>query len=365
MRLTRNAKAAFGAYSDEEAEIVSLAAAREARQEVSAWPGFGPSPLLDLEDLAAELGIGRLLYKDESQRLGQGSFKVLGGAYAATLKLRALDRGGPVTLCCATDGNHGRSVAFAAKKHGCGCVVFMHAQAPAAKAAAIEALGARVVRTDGTYDHSVREAAQAAQHHGWVLVADTSEDPQDPTTRHVMQGYGIMALEVLDQVRIAEPPPTHVFLQAGVGGLAAGIAGPFAEHFGKDRPMNIIVEPETAAPLFASAANGALTAVEGDLITVMEMLSAGQASPVAWPVLERRGDAFMTIADADAIAAKVQLIETEGRRLALDVGLSGVAGLAGLMALAADPALAAPLGLTANARVLVIGSEGAPPDLRI
>lgn len=365
MRLLKNTRAEFGAYSDEEAGIVSLQAARDAMDEIARWPGYAPSPLLTLDHLAAELGIGSILYKDESRRLGQGSFKVLGGAYAATLKLREFAPAHPVTLCCATDGNHGRSVAFAARKHGRDCVVFMHERAPASKAAAIEALGARVIRTPGTYDNSVREAARMADREGWVLIADTSEDAHDPTTRHVMQGYGVMVLEILEQLGSA-PPPTHVFLQAGVGGMAAGIAGPLAEQFGERRPMNIIVEPETAAALYESALRGVPAKVGGDLLTAMEMLSAGQASPVAWPVLRRRADAFMTIGDNSAIAAREWLLRSEGRRVGagmgvLDVGVSGVAGLAGLMRLAHEQPLAASLGLGPEARVLVIGTEAAPP----
>lgn len=359
MRLAMNPKAEFGAYTDGEAEIVSIAAAEEARREIAGWPGYAASPLRRFDELARELGVGDILYKDEAQRFGQGSFKILGGAYAAARRLRELGWPPAATLCCATDGNHGRSVAFAARQHGCECVVFMHERAPEPKAAAIRALGAQVVRTPGTYDHSVREAAAAAAREGWVLIADTSDDAQDPTTRHVMQGYGVMVLEILQE--LGGTPPTHVFLQSGVGGLAAGVAGPFADRLAGARPINIVVEPETAAALYESASRGKPTAVGGDLLTVMEMLSAGEVSPVAWPVLERRADAFMTIPDEAAILAKKRLLEGEGRRFPLDVGLSGVAGLAGLIALMDAPRRAAELGLGKDARVLIIGSEGAPP----
>lgn len=358
MRLLINANADTGPYTNEEGAAVSLEAAERARREISTWPGYVPSPLIELKDLAAELGISRLYYKDESARLGQDSFKALGGAYAAALKLRQFGQGGRVTLCCATDGNHGQSVALAAQRHGHDCVVFMHERASSAKAIAIEALGARVVRTAGTYDVSVSEAARAAQREGWVLVADTSEDAEDQTTRHVMQGYGVMVLELLEQLRSADPP-THVFLQAGVGGLAAAVAGPFAEHYGTGRPFHVVVEPETAAPLFESAAAGRPVAVKGDLATVMEMLSAGRVSPVAWPVLRRRIDAFVTLGDEEVLKVRAALSQSGGASR-LDVGISGVAGLAGLVRAVQDPRRATSLGLDASSRVLVFGTEGGP-----
>jgi diaminopropionate ammonia-lyase len=300
------------------------------------------------------LGIGELYYKDESERLGQGSFKALGGAYAATLRLRHPAATHPVTLCCATDGNHGRSVAFAAHRHGCECVVFMHEHAPAGKEAAIRALGARVVRVDGNYDDSVRIARQTAGDQGWLLVADTSDDPMDLTTRHVIQGYGVMMLEVLEQLSSASRP-THVFIQCGVGGFAAAVAGVLADVCGEERPTLIVVEPEAAACVMESALHGVPSKVGGDLRTQMAMLSTGEASPVAWPVLHQRADAFIAIDDASAIAATVDLADSQ--EAPLNVGVSGAAGYAGLVESLRDSQAASILGLDAESRVLVFGTE--------
>lgn len=350
MRAMINPRARRDAYAVEEAAIVSLEAAHAARAEISQWPGYAPTPLLNLPELATQTGIGQLLYKDESVRLGQGSFKTLGGAYAATLRLKELGGGRGLTLCCATDGNHGRSVAYAAQRHGCGCVVFMHEHAPEHKAQAIAALGAEVVRVPGTYDDSIRHARTSAEREGWLLISDTCEDPRDPTTLQVMQGYGVMVLELLDQF---DAPPTHVFLQGGVGSLAAGVIGPLAERFGTARPTMVIVEPQAAAALYESAAMGARASVGGDLRTAMEMLSTGEVSPAAWPLLQSRADVFLVIEDRAAIEA-AQGLRT---RFGVDVGVSGAAGLAGLMEAATDPELAAGLGLDRSARVLVIGTE--------
>jgi diaminopropionate ammonia-lyase len=359
MRVVLNPLATRTDYTQAEARIVSRSLAETARHEIAQWPGYEVTPLRNLTGIAGELGVGQVLYKDESGRLGQGSFKTLGGAYAATIKLREAGAKAKVTLCCATDGNHGRSVAFAAARYGQACVVFMHEHASVAKAAAISALGARVVRVKGTYDDSIREARAAAQREGWLLVADTSEDEHDPTTRLVMQGYGVMVLELFEQLR--DSPPTHVMLQAGVGGLAAAVAGLFAEVYGARRPLSIVVEPETAACVMESALRQRVAQIGGDLMTVMDMLSAGEASPVAWPVLERRADVFVAIDDSAALEAARRLAAGSADSAALDVGVSGAAGVAGLIELLEHKELATLLQLNASSRVLVFGTEQATP----
>ena len=197
---------------------------------------------------------------------------------------------------------------------------------------------------------------RSAEEEGWLLVPDTSEDELDPTTRLVMQGYGVMVLEIMEQLGGAAPP-THVMLQGGVGGLAAAVSGLFAEIFGANRPKVIVVEPESAACLLESALRLRPSKVGGDLVTSMEMLSAGEASPVAWPILRRRADVFLAIDDAAAIDAARDLSAGIGPTPTINVGISGAAGLAGLSEVMKVPELAAALRLDASARVLVIGTE--------
>jgi diaminopropionate ammonia-lyase len=355
MRVVLNPCASRDPYSVRETLVISRAHAEAARSEISRWPEYAITPLQSLSALAERLGIGALFYKDESNRLGQGSFKTLGGAYAATLKLRKLDSNKPVTLCCATDGNHGRSVAFAAQRHGCACVVFMHQHAPDLKEVAIASLGARVIRVAGNYDDSVRHARKTAEEQGWVLVADTSEDALDLTTRHVIQGYGVMVLEVIEQLE-KYGLPSHIFVQAGVGGFAAAVAGVFADTYGVNRPRIIVVEPEGAACLLESGLHGAPSKVNGDLRTVMEMLSAGEASHVAWPVLRARADAFIAIDDARALETVCEL-SSSSQDVPLNVGVSGAAGVAGLIEVLKHAEVASILGLRGNSRVLVFGTE--------
>lgn len=356
MRYYLNPHSSREPYAADERRIVSLDKSRAALMEFEQWPGYAPTPLRSLPELAARFAIASLGYKDESGRFGLGSFKALGGAYAAA---RALARAsitdpGRATLACATDGNHGRSVAYAAQRLGCHCVVFMHEHAPRAKAAAIRALGAQVITTPGTYDDSVSLVGQLARLNGWIAVMDTSADEFDETVIDVMNGYATTALEICD--RFPADPPTHVFVQAGVGGLAAAVAATFAQVFGRGRPTLVVVEPEAAACVLACAQNGAPVTVGGDLNTAMQMLSCGRASNLAWKILERRADAFLAIEDRLAEAAREELV-----RQRIDVGISGAAALAGLMAAIDAPQLRQALAIDGRSRVLVFGTEGADP----
>ena len=364
MRAFINPMAARDGVSAAEQMVTSIAAAEAAYSEIRHWPGYAVTPVRPLQGSAAELGLGAVLMKDESARLDQNSFKSLGGAYAATLTVRGLDDPSAAVLCCATEGNHGRSVAFAAKQLGCRAVIFMQENALPYKIAAIEALGATVVKTPGNYDDAVIVAARQAREKGWLLVSDTASG-SDRTVNHVMHGYGVMALELLQQFA-PDRFPTHILIQAGVGGLAAGVIGVLSESLGERRPTFIIVEPENAACLFASAVQGAPATLTGSTATVMQMLAVGKASAAAWPVLARRADAFIKVSDQDAILIQNRLATGALSQPALNIGLSGVAGLAGLHNLVVNqPETAARLGLDRQACVLVFGTEAAPNEVEI
>lgn len=362
MRIHINELTSHAPYSAAEQAVTSIEDARAALAEVRQWPGYAPTPLRNLAGSATELGLAAVWMKDESHRLGQNSFKSLGGAYAATLKVRGANDKQNIVLCTATEGNHGRSVAYAAQRLGCKAVIFMQEHALDYKIAAIEALGATVIRSPGNYDDSVVIAAQAAEKNGWLLISDTN-DASDRTVHHVMHGYGIMALELLDQLDPADFP-THVFLQAGVGGLAAGVIGVLSEKFGADRPHFVVVEPATAACVLASAKEGRPAQLQGDVSTVMQMLAVGNASPAAWPILSTRTDAFITVRDEAAIRMRERLLAGELSETPHDIGLSGVAGLTGLHALIQSlPDVARQLRLGPDSRVLVFGTEAGPADV--
>jgi diaminopropionate ammonia-lyase len=350
-----NPRAARDLYTANEAKIVSAASATRALNEMRTWPGYRVSPVWDLPATARRLGVASLNCKDETQRFELGSFKALGGAYAAGLALARTSAPAP-TLCCATDGNHGRSVAYGARRHGCRCVIFVHEHALESKLAPMQALGAEVIRVAGNYDDSVDYAKRMAAEKGWMLISDTSDDVSDPVAAEVMQGYGIMILEAADQLK--GRLPTHVFVQAGVGGLAAAVAGCFADRAAV-RPAIIVVEPEAAACVMASAEHQGPFRITGDLKTTMAMLSCGETSAPAWVILQRRADAFMTIFDEAADRAAAGMAGTPDIPGGLAITASAAAGLAGAIAAAQDLSVASMLGLTESSRVLMFATEGA------
>ena len=338
--------------------------------------GAEPTPLVGLPGLAKSLGIGSLYLKDEGFRLGLGSFKALGGAYALMILVKEeaeRQLGRPVAIeeltspgiraiaagmvfACATDGNHGRSVAQGAQAMGARAKIFVHSGVSAARIAAIAAFGAEIVRVEGNYDDSVAEAARVAEAKGWTILSDTSWPGYEYIPGLVSQGYTIMVREVLD--RLGEPP-THVFLQAGVGGFAAAVAGHLAIVLGDARPRVTVVEPSRAACLYESARAGRVTKVAETEPTVMAMLECFEPSMVAFRVLSRVADGFMTVEDDRAVEVMHRLATPVGGDPAVVAGESGGAGLAGLVAALADAGIARELGLGPQSRVLVINTEGA------
>ena len=373
--LITNPLAQRGAYPEPARAVVNLAGWRQAQAEIANWPGYAPSPLVALPGLARALGLGRLWYKDEGGRFGLGSFKALGGAYAVYRLLsdqierqtharpsaaaliagahRALAQA--ITVTTATDGNHGRSVAWGARLFGCRSVIYIHATVSEGRRAAIAAYGAEVVRVAGNYDESVRQAAADAEAKGWHVVSDTSYGDYRAVPCDVMHGYTVMAGETADQL---EPErPTHVLLQGGVGGLAAAVAGHLWERWG-ERPRVVAVEPFRADCLYQSAKAGRPTPSTGDLETVMAGLAAGEVSLAAWDVLAPAVDHFLVIDDDFAIEAMRRLARPAAGDPAVVGGEAGVGGLAGLIAVAGDPMARSTLGLRADSRVLLVGSEG-------
>ena len=373
--LVTNEKASKSAYPDALHHILNRESADESRAWLSHWPliNRARTPLWELPGAASRFGIARLCVKDESMRSPLGSFKALGAPialmrlvtrlwHAQDIDPKRLVEGGHapmlanLTVVSATDGNHGRALAAAAQSIGCHCVIVLHANVSEEREQAIAAYGARIVRIEGNYDESVAHAARLANENGWHVVSDTSYEGYETIPRDVMQGYATIAAEIAE----ADVPPfTHVFLQGGVGGLAAGIASYFWERWGEKRPRFIVVEPRQADCLYQSAIAGRAAKSAGSVDSVMAGLACGEASPLAWKILERCIDHFMVIDDADAIDAMKTLAQGSGGDVPVVVGESGAAGFAGLAVLMRDRELARRAGLDAGARVLVINTEGA------
>ncbi len=345
------------------------------RAEITQWQGYQPTPLVSLTALAAKIGVGGILYKDEGPRFGLGSFKALGGSYAAQRVLQRQisarlghevsledirtgtyrSEAAEITLVSATDGNHGRSLAWGCQRFGAPCRIYIHAEVSEGRAQAMRDLGADVIRIAGDYDASVILAKQEAADNGWFVVSDTSWEGYSQPPRDVMAGYGVMTQEICDSL---EQAPTHVFLQGGVGGLAAGVVAGLRQHWGAQAPRVVIVEPELAACLFESGRTGEATTFAIETETLMAGLSCGEPSGMAWEILSEEVSDFLTIPES-LVAPSVRLL---ARPLpgdtAIEAGESAIAGLAALIAARQDADLSQKLGLTAEARVLLIGSEG-------
>ena len=363
-------------YGARRSEILGADALALAQRELTQWQGYAVTPLHSLPALAQAMGVASVHYKDEGSRFGLGSFKALGGAYAVarllcrelgaqlgrtlttqdllTPELRALCGG--ITVTCATDGNHGRSVAWGAQLFGCQCVIYIHATVSEGRKEAIAQYGAQVVRTAGNYDDAVRQADLDAKQYGRFVISATSYPGYMEVPRAVMQGYQLMVEEAAQQL---PERPTHIFVQAGVGGLAAAVCGYFWERDAGDRPIYVVVEPDKADCLTQSAKAGQLTAVTGDIDTLMAGLACGEVSHLAWEILEKGTDAFCVIPDDAAVAAMRLLAHPLGNDPVIVAGESAVAGVAAAIAASQSDAARQTLGLNADSRILFFGSEAA------
>ena len=350
--------------------ILSLDGFKRAKEEICSWRSYQHTPLQLLSDIANDSGVSLIAYKDESWRFSLKSFKALGGAYAvANLLIAKLNEKGikanssdliegsyrelteTITVCCATDGNHGRSVAWGAQNFGCNCEIYIHRHVSKGREQAIAKFGAKVNRIEGNYDDSVHLAAKVAEERGYYVVSDTSYEGYTQIPKDVMQGYTVMVSETIDQI---EENPTHVFLQGGVGGFPAAVVSYLAESL-ESAPIFVVVEPNNADCLFQSAVIGKPTAVHGDLDTVMAGLACGEVSVLAWRILQDHISHYLTIEDS-CVAKTMQLLANN--KPAIVAGESAVAGLAGFLIASQDDDLRSKLKLTKDSRVLVFGTEG-------
>ena len=375
MSWTLNPNAASAVpYPNRLKPIIGLEAHRDAYAEISSWPGYQPTPMRAAPILASELGLESVWVKDESGRFGLGSFKALGGAYGVRQVMKEGGGGAAgLTVTCASDGNHGRSVAWGAEMFGCDAVIYLPGHVTEVRADAIRAFGARVVRVDGEYDEAVARSARDAHENGWTVISDTSYPGYMDIPRVVMVGYTVMVWEALSilgawrntmDISSAIPQlPSHLFIQGGVGGLAAAVIGHLWERLGEDRPVAVIVEPEAADGLLCSARAGRPEPSRGDLHTVMAGLSCREVSPLAWDIVGAGAHAFMTVPDG-GIAPLMRAAARGELGEPFEGGESGVAGLLGLIEVARDEERRRAIGLNERSRVLVFNTEGATdPEL--
>jgi diaminopropionate ammonia-lyase len=320
-------------------------------------PGFAATPLTEIPVLAGELGVGRLFVKDESARLGLPAFKVLGASWAVHQALASRTAPGPVMLVTATDGNHGRAVAWVARLLGQRASVFVPDGVHPAAVAAIVGEGAEVTHVTGDYDEAVRQAAAAAAGPGGILIQDTAWPGYEQIPGWIVEGYGTLCAEIDEQLAVAGAgPPDLVGIPVGVGSLAQAVVTCYRSRPDGTAPALLAVEPEAASWVVASLTRGEPVSVRTSE-TIMAGLNCGTPSSLAWPILHSGLDAAVTVTDAQTARAAGDLAVT-----GVPAGPCGAAPLAGLRAaLTGDGAgqRRAELGLGPAATVvLLLSTEG-------
>ena len=335
---------------------------QDAADEIGSWAGYAPTPLHDLPEVAAHLGVARVVFKDESPRFGLGSFKALGGAYAVARLARAAEESGgsitDVTVTTATDGNHGRSVAWGAARAGCTAKIYIHAHVSKAREEAMTAYGADVIRVNGNYEASLAACREDAAAHGWQIVSDTSWPGYADVPLMIMAGYTLMGREVVDQ--LGGTVPSHAMLPVGVGGLASGVIAPLWQAAGAGLGRMISVESHMSACMRDSLVAGTPTLVDITEETLMAGLSCGEVSTLAWDIMKPTVSYCITIGD-EAVAPLMRWFHR--RTPSIEAGECSTSGLAACLAAHADPAARQQLGFGPDSVVLLLGTEGATdPD---
>ena len=367
---------------DQVLPLMSEKNVEQARTFHRSFPEYSITPLHALPAMAQRLGIGNLYVKDESYRFGLNAFKVLGGSFAMAKYIAGqLGRNisevthgyltsaafqkefTPATFFTATDGNHGRGVAWAARQLGQKCVVHMPKGSSKTRFDNIAAEGATVSIEEVNYDECVRiAAAEAAQTEHGVVVQDTAWEGYEEIPGWIMQGYGTMASEAAQQLqRAGVLRPTHIFVQAGVGSLAGAVVGYFASIFPDNPPKFIIMEAQSAACLYKGAVAGQLQSVDGDLQTIMAGLACGEPNILGWDILLNHATAFVSCPDWVAALGMRMLAAPVRGDVPIVSGESGAVGMGLLAAIMHDPAytqLRRTLELGSDSRVLLFSTEG-------
>ena len=372
------------AYGEVSTTAFGLEQAQRVRHFHQSFPEYSVTPLVKLEVLAEELGVQSIYVKDESYRFGLNAFKVLGGSYAIAREIGRLlglkeeeltlgrllapdvkERLGTLTFVTATDGNHGRGVAWTAQRLGHRAVVFMPKGTAAERLENIRRLGAEASITNVNYDDTVRLARAYAAEHKGIIVQDTSWEGYDEVPLHIMQGYTTMGSEIVEQLQAyGNIKPTHVFLQAGVGAMAGAMAGFIADYYKERRPLITIVEPNQADCIYrtALANDGQLHTVGGALDSIMAGLCCGEPCSLGWRQLAAYADNFVAMPDRAAALGMRVLGSPMGSDAAVVAGESGAAGFGLAMAALWEQDLAElkrSLQLDAKSVILCISTEGA------
>ena len=342
-------------YSFQREQILKSLSAQEiddAYSSIKKWDRYSPTPLIKLSKLSKELNLKNIFYKDESKRFNLKSFKALGGAYA----VEKISKGNKdIIVSTATAGNHGRSVAWGAKRLDLKCKIFISEFVSDERGRAMEKLGAEVIKVKGNYEKSLMECIKQSTENGWQIVQDVAWNNYLLVPKYTMAGYSVMMKEIYDQLK--ENQITHIILQAGVGGMAGAMIAGTARYL-TNIPTTIVVEPDSAACVLESIKTGKMEKVEISRESLMGGMSCGEVSLVPWEILKNSVKYCISLPDDDIAKTMKLLGNASFSDEKIIAGENSAPGVISLIASCEDQKIKKKLDLNSNSNVLVIGCEG-------
>tara|TARA_B100000427_G_scaffold35185_1_gene25551 strand:+ start:433 stop:1560 length:1128 start_codon:yes stop_codon:yes gene_type:complete len=342
-------------YSFNKTEILkslSIKEIDEAYSSISNWKGYSKTPLLELNKLSKELKLNKIFYKDESERFDLKSFKALGGAYA----VEKVSKGNKdIVVATATAGNHGRSVAWGAKRLGLKCKIFISEFVSDARGKAMADLGADVVKVKGNYEKSLIECIKQSTNNNWQIVQDVAWKDYMTVPKYTMAGYTVMMKEIVDQIK--NDQITHIILQAGVGGMAGAMVAGIARYL-ENIPEIIVVEPDSAACVMESIKTGKIEKIDIERESLMGGMSCGEVSLVPWEILKNSVKYCISLPDDDIAKTMKLLGNASFSNEKIIAGENSAPGVISLITICEDEKIKENLKLNKDSNILLIGCEG-------
>ena len=324
----------------------------EAYKSISKWDGYTPTPLISLNKLSKELNLNKIYYKDENKRFDLKSFKALGGAYAVE---KVTSGNKDIVVATATAGNHGRSVAWGARRLGLDCKIFISEFVSDARGKAMAKLGADVIKVKGNYEKSLVECIKQSTENNWQIVQDVAWKDYMVVPKYTMAGYTVMMKEIVDQIQ--NEKISHIILQAGVGGMAAAMVSGIARYLDKV-PVIIVVEPDSAACVMESIKTGKIEKIDIVRESLMGGMSCGEVSLVPWDILKNSVKHCISLPDDDIAKTMKLLGNSSFSDQKIIAGENSAPGVISLITCCEDQFIKEKLKLNQKSNVLVFGCEG-------
>ena len=342
-------------FSFDKSKILNLLSKKdidEAYSIISSWEHYSPTPLIELNKLSKELNLNKIFYKDESKRFNLKSFKALGGAYA----VEKITKGNKdIIVATATAGNHGRSVAWGAKRLGLKCKIFISEYVSDARGQAMAKLGADIIKVKGNYENSLIECIKQSTENNWQIVQDVAWENYKIVPKYTMAGYAVMMKEIINQ--IDQNKISHIILQAGVGGMAAAMIAGIARYL-ENIPITLIVEPDSAACVMESIKSGKIEKIDIKRESLMGGMSCGEVSLVPWEILKNSVKFCISLPDDDIAKTMRFLGNCSFSEEKIIAGENSAPGVISLIVSCENNKIKEKLILNSNSNILIIGCEG-------